>query len=71
MPGESGIAGIAADPSGTGMWFTQNDIGQVGSISLTGEVGESFFTGSYRSGSPRGRTGTCGTASDTATQSAA
>ena len=47
VPGDFGIAGIAAGPDGR-MWFTENDSGQVGSITVGGQVGaERFTTGSY------------------------
>ena len=37
----SGIAGIAAAPSGDALWFTENDAGLVGSIGLDGTLAPS------------------------------
>ena len=46
MPGEYGIAGIAWGPSDR-MWFTENDTGQVGSITTNGVVEQRFGTSPY------------------------
>ena len=57
MPGDFGIAGIAAGPAGDSMWFTENDSGKVGAITLTGSVGERLDTGAYPFGITAGPDG--------------
>src|SRR5205823_8287867 len=57
VPGEFGIAGIAASPSGDSLWFTENDSGLVGTITVDGVVGETFSTGSYPFGITAGPAG--------------
>ena len=57
MPGEFGIAGIAASPSGNSLWFTENDSSNVGEISVNGVVGDIFDTGDYPFGITTGPDG--------------
>ena len=56
MPGEFGIAGITAGPFRT-MWFTENDSGKVGAITLKGKLLVKFDTGSYPFGITAGPDG--------------
>jgi virginiamycin B lyase len=56
IPGEYGIAGIAAGPDGR-MWFTENDSGLVGSITVHGTVKPKYPAGSYPFGITAGPDG--------------
>ena len=45
--GTSGIAGIAAAPSGDALWFTENDAGLIGSIGIDGTLGPETLNAGY------------------------
>ena len=60
IPGSRASSGSPASrpsPSGAGLWFTENDSCNVGSISVNGDVGDVFDTGDYPFGITTGPDG--------------